>query len=58
MHNNACFGTHLYSAGTQHGNLLKSLVAMSRVTMSRVTVSRVTTSRVTFFIPRTHTANF
>ena len=31
MHNNT-FGTYLYSVGTHHRNLLKSLVAVSRVT--------------------------
>ena len=29
MHNNACLGTCLFSAGTYHGNLLKSLLTMS-----------------------------
>ena len=29
---NTCFGTHLYSAGTKHGNLHQLSVTMSRVT--------------------------
>jgi len=32
IHRGTCFGTCLYSVGTHHGNLLKSLVTMSRVT--------------------------
>ena len=30
--NQTCFGTYLYSAGTQHGNLHQMPVMMSRVT--------------------------
>ena len=32
VYNITCFGTYLYSVGTNHRNLLKLLVSMSRLT--------------------------